>query len=142
MHDHYTKLWSNILESTIWHEDRDLILLWIVLLAKKQKDHVVRVPIPELADKSKLTIERCEECLEKLASPDKYSRTKDFEGRRIRVVDDGILILNGAKYQDHLREEQRKVAVARASRNYRANQRKKLDPNRTVDMRYPNGANE
>lgn len=120
MVDHYTKLWSRILDSTLWHEDRDLILLWIVMLAKKDKDHIVRTPIPELADKAKISLARCEECLAKLASPDKYSRTKDHGGRRIKEVDEGWLVLNGGKYQEFLRKEQRKAAVARANVAYRS----------------------
>lgn len=125
MKDHYTKLWGQILESTLWHNDRDVILLWIVMLAKKDKDHVVSTPIPTLAEKAKITCERCEECLAILAAPDKYSSSKEYEGRRIQKVEAGWLILNGRKYQDLHRQEQRREAVAKANRAYRERKKNK-----------------
>jgi hypothetical protein len=125
VHDHYTKLWSQILDSTLWHKDRDVILLWIVMLAKKGRDHIVRTPTPTLATLAKISLDRCRECLKELEAPDPDSTTKTEEGRRIKRVDEGWFVINGEKYQEHLRNEQRREAVARANRAYRARKKGK-----------------
>ncbi len=112
----YTKLWSQILDSTVWQSSNDFRVFWITILAKKDKDHVVRSSIPKLALDCHITNEECQLFLEKLMAPDKFSTTPDHGGRRLQKVDGGWLVLNGQKYQDLLREEQRKEAVASDSR--------------------------
>jgi hypothetical protein len=116
---HYTKLWNLILESTVWQSTNDFRVLWITLLAKKEQDHIVRSTIPKLADDCHITNERCEEFLEKLMSPDKYSGSPEFEGRRLRKVEGGWLVLNGQKYQDWLKVEHRKAAINKAVKKHR-----------------------
>lgn len=124
MADHYTKLWSQIVESTLWRDDNDLIVLWIVILAKKDKDHVVRTPIPTLARFANMSVAECEKKLKILASPDPYSQSPDHEGRRIlKLKTGGYFVVNGQKYQDHLKHEQRKAAVAAAVAKCRQKQK-------------------
>jgi hypothetical protein len=104
----YTKLFSNIVASTIWREDDKTRILWITLLALSDKDGFVGGSIPGLADMARMSIADCEQGLQKLQQPDPYSRTLDHEGRRIEVVDGGWLILNRAKYRDLIPDEQRR----------------------------------
>ena len=99
---HYTKLWTQILDSTVWQEPNDFRVLWITILAKKDHHHIVRASIPGLAKLANITCEQCDAYLEKLMSPDKYSSTPEFEGRRLERVEGGWLVLNGQKYQDLL----------------------------------------
>lgn len=122
---HYTKLWSQILESTIWQEPNDMLVLWIAILALKDKDHVVYATIPGLACRAKISNEQCAEFIAKLEGPDKWSGNQEHEGRRLRKVEGGWLVINGHKYQDFLRDEHRREAVAKAVARHRAKKKSK-----------------
>jgi hypothetical protein len=52
-----------------------------------------------------VSIEQCETALHSFLSPDRYSRTKDHEGRRIKEVDGGWLLLNYVKYRELMSAE-------------------------------------
>jgi hypothetical protein len=95
----FVKLQSSILQSTVWQEPDHIRILWITMLALKGHDGVVEASIPGLADAARITLEECENGLNRLTSPDKYSRTKAHEGRRIEEIDGGWLILNHEKYR-------------------------------------------
>lgn len=69
------------------------------MLAMKDKDGVIEASIPGLADMARITLEECEEGLTRLSSPDRYSRTKDHDGRRIQEIDGGWIVLNHEKYR-------------------------------------------
>lgn len=108
----YTKLFNSILASTIWRSNDKTRIVWITLLAMADKDGICEGSIPGLADLSRVSIEDCESALAELMAPDKYSRTTEFEGRRIEPVDGGWLLLNHAKYrakmsEDDIREKNR-----------------------------------
>lgn len=113
----YTKLFADIVTSTIWQEPNDCRVLWITMLALKDKDNICRATVPALAKLASISLEDAEKYLGQFQSPDKYSRSQEHEGRRIAVAEGGWLILNGEKYQDKLsaadRREQVRVNVAR-----------------------------
>lgn len=117
MNSGYTKLFGDIVTSTIWQEPAGCRVLWITILALKDRDHVCRATVPALANLSGITIEECEQWLEKFEAPDKYSRSQENEGRRIEPVDGGWRVMNGEKYQERMssedRKEQVRLAVAR-----------------------------
>ena len=104
----YTKLFSSILASTIWREDDKTRLVWITLLALTDKYGVAECSIPGLADMAHVTLQDCEVALSKLKAPDPYSRTKDFDGRRIEECDGGFILLNHAKYKNRMSEDERR----------------------------------
>ncbi len=55
-----------------------------------------------------------------LAAPDRKRLEKqEFEGRRIKRVEDGWLVLNGEKYRRMVSEEMRKSRLRRAQATYR-----------------------
>jgi len=95
----FVKLQSSILQSTVWLEPNHVRILWITMLTLADKTGVVEGSIPGLADSAKITVEECESALNRLGSLDEYSRTKDFEGRRIGEIDGGWLIFNYEKYR-------------------------------------------
>lgn len=102
MSDSYTKLFSSITESTIWGEPAGTRLVWITMLAKCNRKGEFFGAIPGLARLANVTLAECESALETLLAPDRWSRTPDFEGRRIEAIDGGWRILNHAKF-DRLR---------------------------------------
>ncbi len=124
----YTKLFSDIVTSTIWQAPNDQRVLWITLLALKGGDNICRATVPALAKMCDLTIENCEKYLELFQQPDKYSRSQEHEGRRIQAVAGGWFLLNGDKYQYLLSKEERKEynrqKTARSRERHRARDQK------------------
>ena len=79
----YSKLFGSIVASTIWRESKETKIVWITMLAIKDKDGHVFASIPGSADLARITVEECEASLRVLMSPDPYSRSKESVGRRI-----------------------------------------------------------
>jgi hypothetical protein len=96
----YTKLKSSIVTSTIWGEPHTTRIVWITMLALANKDGVVQASIPGLAHVARVTLEEAEHAIATLLAPDIYSRTKDYEGRRISECDGGWVLLNYSTVRD------------------------------------------
>ena len=114
----FTKLFSSITASTIWAARDQTRIVWITMLAMADQHGRVWASIPGLANIARVSIEACEEAIAELMSPDKYSRTKDNEGRRIEEIDGGWRLLNHAKYrsirdEESIKESKRKYINAR-----------------------------
>ena len=103
MNHGFTKLFSSILASTIWQENNPTRIVWITMLAMADRDGEVAASIPGLARYANVSLEECEAALASFLAPDKYSRTTDFEGRRIEVIAGGWRLLNHAKYREAMR---------------------------------------
>ena len=95
----YTKLHESLVTSTIWREPDHIRIAWITMLALANKHGEVLASIPGLADICRITVEQMEEALECFKNPDPYSRTKDFEGRRVFEIDGGWTLANHPKYR-------------------------------------------
>ncbi len=119
----FTKLDSGIIHSSIWSEDAEIRIVWISLLAMAGPDGIVQSSIPGLAHAARVSIPKAQEALTKFLSPDPWSRTKDFEGRRIEEVDGGWRLLNYQRIRDDRAEYQRDYM-----RQYRAEGRDKSRP--------------
>jgi hypothetical protein len=95
----FTKLSSSIVLSTVWGEPHHIRIVWITLLALADANGYVGGSIPGLAATARVTLEECEQALAAFLAPDRYSRTKAHEGRRIEEVDGGWVLLNHALYR-------------------------------------------
>lgn len=95
----YTKLFSSIVNSTIWQEDDPTRIVWITMLATADKNGEIHASIPGLARLAGVSIQATEAALVKFLAPDRYSRTQDDEGRRIDSIDGGWMLLNYQKYR-------------------------------------------
>ena len=91
-------LFSSILSSSIWSADDQTRIVWITMLALADENGVVFGTIPGLSAMARVSIEDTEKAIKNLESPDQYSRSPDYEGRRIAKADGGWLILNYKKY--------------------------------------------
>lgn len=116
----YTKLFNSIITSTIWSEDDKTRIIWITMLAMSDKNGEVHASIPGLARVSGMTIEEAQSSIEKLLSPDPFSRTADNEGRRIAKIDGGWELLNHAKYRAMASKEDAKAATAERVKRHRS----------------------
>lgn len=117
----FTKLFNSIVTSTIWDEPDHVRLLWVTMMAMATKGGVVEASIPGLARLARISVDQCEDGLQRLSSPDKYSRTEEREGRRIEKVDGGWRLINYEKYRNMLSQEERRQYKTLKQRQYRAN---------------------
>lgn len=127
----YCKLASGIILSSIWQEDDKTRIVWITMLAVKDKDHVVHGSVPGLARIANVPVEDCEAALKKLMQPDRFSRTREFDGRRISEVDGGWQVLNGEKYKNYMSKQERleyQRLLMKDRRSKRAEKAKMLAP--------------
>lgn len=106
--DGFTKLFGRIVHSTIWQEDHPTRVLWVTMLAMADQDGIVYATVPGLANIARITLGECERALRKFQQPDPYSRTKAEEGRRVREIEGGWLLINHGAYRALMSAEDRK----------------------------------
>lgn len=123
----FTKLFSSITASTIWAAPDQTRILWITMLAMADQHGRVWASIPGLANIARVPIEACEKALAELMGPDRYSRTKDHDGRRIEEMDGGWRLLNHAKYRAIRDEESIKESKRRYINERRAKERQSVE---------------
>ncbi len=132
----YTKLFGSIVASTIWREPHTVRIVWITMLAMANKNGIVEASLPGLADLSRVSLAECKEALAALMSPDEYSRTPDFEGRRIEPCDGGWKVLNHAKYRAKMGVDERREYLRIKQQENRA---KKKTPRQQASTVVNNG---
>lgn len=131
--DGYTKLFKSILASTIWNADDKIRIVWITLLAMADRRGVAEGSIPGLATIARVSLEDCEHALNALKSPDIYSRSKVDEGRRIKEIDGGWLIINHSNYRAKMgADERREYKRQKAAEYRRKNKRRGVDTHATL----------
>lgn len=117
----FTKLFSSITESTIWAENTETRIVWITMLAMADRNGRVWASIPGLANRARVSVEAAEAAIKKFMEADKYSRTRDFDGKRIEEIDGGWRLLNYLKYrairdEETVKESKRKYINERRAR--------------------------
>lgn len=117
----FTKLFSSITESTIWCEPERTRLVWITMLAMADRHGRVWASVPGLANRARVPVDDCRTALDSFLGPDRDSRTKTNDGRRIEPIDGGWRLLNHEKYRD-IRDEE---SIRESKRKYMANRRAK-----------------
>ncbi len=115
----YTKLFSSIVTSTIWREDDKTRIVWITMLALKNRHGQVAGSVPGLAAMANVSTEDCRAALVRLSEPDPDSRSKEFDGRRIEAMDGGWQVLNHGKYRDAMSKDERAAYQAAWQKKYR-----------------------
>jgi uncharacterized phage protein (TIGR02220 family) len=97
----YNKLFTKILDSSIWLEAHTTRLVFITLLAAMDEDGYAHFSAVEnLASRARVTVTQCNSAIKTLSEPDPNSCDPDFGGRRIERVPGGFIILNARKYRE------------------------------------------
>ena len=115
----YVKLFQSLLDSTIWAESDSTRIVWLTMLVIADKNGEVMSTVPGLAHRARVSIEACQSAIDKLSSPDKYSRSKLAEGRRIVAIEGGWELVNHADYRMKASKEDEKRATAERVRRHR-----------------------
>lgn len=120
----YNKIFTKILDSSIWLESTTTRLVWLTFIAAMDEDGFVQfASVSNLAHRARVTKDEAQKAVECLESPDPDSSDPDHEGRRIERVPGGWMILNAAKYRElvtrTVSKEQNRLRVARHRENKR-----------------------
>lgn len=120
----WSPLFSTIVTSTLWEESKEVRLLFVTMLALKNKDGEVLGTVSGLRRLSNLTLDEVRQALVVLEAPDKRAETdQQFEGRRVEKTARGWRILNHEKYRDLVSGVKRRAYQANWQRNYRERQK-------------------
>lgn len=96
----YCKLHETLISSSIWGECDPTRIVWVTMLALKNDAGEVLASLPGLARLASVPVEAAEAAVELLSAPDPYSRTPDYEGRRIEAIEGGWVVLNHELYRE------------------------------------------
>ena len=98
----FTKVYRSMLTSSLWtmpHPRLHMVrCVWMTLMLLADRRGYVHASVPGLAAAAIVTLEEAEEALQLFREPDRYSRTREHEGRRLVDVEGGWLLLN---YESH-----------------------------------------
>ena len=119
----WTPLFSAIINSSVWRESKETRLVWITLLAKKDRNGYVRSALWALARDAGVSEDECRESVRILESPDPESACKENDGRRIKPVEGGWIILNHFLYQKRINKANRLASQAAWQAKYRNNKK-------------------
>jgi hypothetical protein len=136
----YNRLFTKILDSSVWLEQDATRIVWITFLAAMDEDGFCALSCEEnLARRANVPLDKVQDALKVLESPDPFSPSDEFEGRRIERVSGGWLVLKAPFYRQMLsREIQREQTRIRVAR-YRA---KQSGNSESVTDRYGNKSND
>jgi hypothetical protein len=122
----YEQALGSLIHSTIWREPDHVRLVWIAMIAMANSDQIVEASIPGLADVARVSVDRCEQALERLQAPDSYNVHGDQDGRSVAAVDGGWRILGQAA--GRLSAAERRAKAAERQRERRARLKAEAQP--------------
>lgn len=96
----YTKLFSEIIASSIWQKDSKARIVWITMLALANRKGEVVASVPGLAHIANVSLSECKKALKTLEVP---GTTEDG----IKKTDNGFQMLNFAFWWQKIKAEER-----------------------------------
>lgn len=120
----YNKLFTKILDSSIWLESDTTRIVWLTCIAAMDQDGFVQfASVANLAHRANVPLEAATRAVEVLESPDSNSSDPDNEGRRLERVPGGWLVLNALKYRDLVTRIASREQVRKRVERHRARKR-------------------
>lgn len=117
----YNKLFTKILDSSIWLTSDATRLVWITFLAAMDEDGFVQYATPgNVAVRARVSEELVVQALKELESPEPSTAYDGDDGRRIERVPGGWMVLNAPKYRDIVKREQIKEQTRRRVAKHRS----------------------
>ena len=116
----YNKLFTKILDSSIWTESATTRIVWLTFIAAMDETGFVPfASVKNVAHRAIVSLEEAEAAVACLESPDEDSSDPDNEGRRIERVTGGWIVLNAEKYRAIATREHQKELNRNRVANYR-----------------------
>ncbi len=114
----YNRLFTKILDSSIWLEPDSTRIVWVTLLASMNEDGYCHFSALEnLASRARVSRTKAQRAIKTFEAPDPNSENLAYEGRRIERVPGGYLVLNAKYYREkfsrEIEREQTRIRVQR-----------------------------
>lgn len=116
----FTKLDSEFPSSSLFAHGLEVVGFWAYLLSQADSDGRVHATVPDMMARCRASERRIRELLTLLEQPDKWSRTPDNDGRRVRVERSPrwcVVILNHGAYRQKDTNAERQRRWRNAHRN-------------------------
>jgi hypothetical protein len=118
----YNKIFTKILDSSIWLEPDATRIVWLTCIAAMDEDGFCCFASPaNLAHRANVSLPACISALETLEGPDLNSSDPANDGRRLERVPGGWMVLNCDKYREiitrQMSKESNRARVARFRKN-------------------------
>lgn len=129
MSDMYNKIFTKILDSSIWSASESTRIVWVTFIAAMDETGMVHFAgVDNVANRARVPLDRAKLAIEELERPDPDSSDPENEGRRIERVPGGWIVMNASKYRalvtKAIIQEQTRQRVAK----WRENERKRNAP--------------
>ncbi len=119
----YNRLFTKILDSSIWLEPDSTRIVWFTFLAAMNEDGFAHFSAPEnLAARARVSLAKVKRAIEVLEGPDANSENPDNEGRRIERVPGGWMVLNAGQYREKFSREIEREQTRLRVQKHRAKQ--------------------
>jgi hypothetical protein len=106
----YNKIFTKILDSSIWLEPKSTRIVWITFLAAMDEEGFVQfASIRNVAHRANVSIEEAQSAVASLEGPDPDSGDPHEDGRRIEKVEGGWTVLNADKHRKIATREHQKA---------------------------------
>lgn len=114
----YNKIFTKILDSSIWLEADSTRLVWLTMIASMDSEGFCQfASAANVARRAIVSDEAAINAIKVLESPDANSSDPDNEGRRIERVPGGWIVLNASKYRETvtraIAQEKNRLRVAK-----------------------------
>lgn len=114
----YNRLFTKILDSSVWLEPDSTRIVWFTFLAAMDEDGFAHFSALEnLAARARVSHAKAKRAIEVLEGPDSNSENPDNEGRRIERVPGGWIVLNAGQYREkfsrEIEREKTRIRVAK-----------------------------
>lgn len=117
----YNKIFTKILDSSIWLEPESTRLVWITFLAVMDETGFCQFAcIGNVASRARLSLDQATIAIATLEAPDPNSSDTDNDGRRVERVPGGWMVLNAKKYRELATREMVKEQTRLRVADYRA----------------------
>jgi len=105
----YNKIFTKILDSSIWMESITTRIVWVTLLASMDEDGFCSLPsVANVAHRARVDLADAATAIACLECPDENSSDPDNEGRRLERVPGGWIVRNAQKYRHIVTRENAK----------------------------------
>lgn len=97
----YNKLFTKILDSSIWLEPTPTRIVWLTLIAVMDESGFAQfASVANVAHRAIVTLDEAQAAITVLETPDPNSSDPENEGKRIERVPGGWMVLNAGKHRD------------------------------------------
>ena len=135
MSDGFVKIYSSILDSSIWSEAYPTRLVWIALLAMADAGGVVKAAISGIARRAAVTREECEAALATLMAPDPDDQSGVDDGIRLRKIEHGWRITNYERYRNGRDPDKRREQNREAQARWRESHKTTVSPSKPASAK-------